>query len=148
MMFNILENVKKSGELIYRSEEYSFDTIGGEFSNTSIMINDISLGINGDTKRIVQVWGFSPQAKWINMSCALPRYIDGGIVVVNESNMLHSTRINDTMLWKEYYNPAIGWLCIDSGNFRFCKDKCICFMNNAMALVKNGKILSLWLKVK
>lgn len=147
-MFTILNGTKKSGQIIYRTEEFSFDTIGGEFSNTSVMINDVFLGINDCTNEIVQVWGLSPQAKWITMSCSLPHYIEGSIIVSNQRDLLHPIRVNGIMPWKEYYNPTTGWLCLDSGDSRFSKDICVCFVNNALALIKNGKMLSLWLKVK
>ncbi len=147
MVFNVEEGTKENGYIVYSNEEHSFDTAGGDFSNISILINDISIGINSSSKKITQIWGYSPVSKWEYMSCPLPSYIDGSIVVSELGDMIHTTRVNCGTMWREYYNPDSGWFCLDSDNYRFCKSTCIRFFENAIALIYNKKILSLWLKV-
>lgn len=147
MKFNIVNKPKASGTVLYCAEEYSFDTFGSEFSNTTILVNDINLGINIDTTQIVQLWGYSPKDRWEIMSCPLPPYFEGNISVSELSNPLLPTRLNRDRVWKEYYNPICGWLCLDSENFRFSQAKCICFLNNALALIEAQNLLALWLKV-
>lgn len=148
MKLNVIRGERVKGSVVYRADEYSFDTIHGEYSNADLCIRDINLGINGDMRQIVQVWGFSPQNRWKKMDCLLPPSYEGIIAVSEFEDDGLSRRLNDSGFWKEYYNPVSGWLCLDSGDFRFCTDECVCFMANALALIRDGEMLALWLKVQ
>jgi len=148
MKWTAIDKPKVGGCVIYRDEEYSFDTLEGTFSNADLLINDIHIGIDADTAEVVQLWGLSPKGRWKAMSCPLPPYREGRIVVSEIPNALVSTRINDKTPWREYYNPVSGWVCLDSGAFRFSPIECVCFIQNALALINEDKMLSLWMKYR
>ena len=143
MKFDIIKENKGKWIVLYREEEHSFDTSNSDFSNTDVLINDINLGINEDT---MQIWGFSPKTRWETMDCPLPPYFNRRVVISDFSGSLIPQRLNGKKIWKEYYNPVSKWMCIDSDEFRFSKEKCVMFIDNAVALITDGNLLALWIK--
>lgn len=131
-------------ELIYRSDEYSFDM------KPWVNVMDIELVLNKLTltvidNQIIQLSGFCGLAVSMNSNICIPEYSKGKLKVKHNLKNGFAYGIYDKDR-PVYLNTKSGWVCIGdplkSGN-------AVEFIQNCVAVVSDsGDLLSLWLKPK
>lgn len=145
MKFEIYEKeVECSFDLVYRSEEYSFDVEPSQKPGTySLMIKDLFLELD-ESCSLMYTWGLCPLDN-VNETQIYPKNIlDCSLRISECKNLIPGVpfRVNESKKWSVYFNPTKGWVCV--GNpvdtvsfFRFAPD-------SILALDKK-QIVALWL---
>lgn len=145
-MFIYVDESPAIGQLIYRDHEYSFDVEPHPPRGvSSLLINDLQIEIDEDG-RLIYVWGFCPRSLWVATTLTPPdvvnkclKYIDGKIVPGI------SRRINSGGQWVAFHDSLSGWLCFGD---KSTHEKGIAFAPGAVAILKGGEIVALWLHPK
>lgn len=99
--------------LVYREEDYSFDTISHPESYTSLTINDLQIEIN-EEGRLLYVWGFCPLIVFSEISVSPTNYSSHMLVAILTRTPIPgiSIPINEIESWPLHWNKKEGWICI------------------------------------
>ena len=145
MKFCIQENgIEKRYTLIYDSLVFGTNPDYDE-SFTSILINDIQLEIN-ELGEIMYVWGYCPLVAYEKTEEIPKKYESKRLAAILDETPIPgvSYRINDVKGWPLYINISEGWVCF--GDPKLLGDKRVEFFPNAIAILENQEIRTLWLK--
>ncbi len=132
------------GELVYKAEEYSFDTVNRtEEGEASLLVNDVQLEIDGEN-RVLFVWGLCPYTSWAALELNAPPARPGRLRVTGlELQPGMSKRLNADARWRVCADRRSRWICLGdpqaSGDF-------IQFAPGAVAVLAGGALKALWLK--
>lgn len=131
--------------LSYIFSDYSFDMEPAvKEIGFYILINNLDLIVDENNK-VVQLSGFCPCNNWIEMSSLVPKYERGILRVVTELQLGFSFRLNNKHPWPVYINKKEGWICIGDPEKN---GEAAEFLNNCVAVINNGELVSVWLKPK
>ncbi len=104
----------RNGPLIYRRNEYSFDTLQYCDSGiTSILINELQLEIDLDGN-ILYVWGLCPIANYTETSITPKNVQTHGIKAIFNKEIVAgvSIKLNEIKRWPIYFHRDHGWICV------------------------------------
>ena len=99
--------------LVYRPEEYSFDSIPIKNSDYYILFDTLQLGFDSENNACVQIFGFFPhivQAE--ERDVLIPNSNKGSIILLLDECHLDlgdSTRFVQSDSWVSYYSPSKGY---------------------------------------
>jgi hypothetical protein len=100
-------------ELIYRSDEYSFDLEPARMASySSFLINTINLGVNQEGK-IVSVWGYCPDVKWIKTKLSQPLAEQGEVYCSDPKSLKLGVSFSlNKENWPIMFDEQSGWICL------------------------------------
>ena len=135
-----------SSFLVYRKDEFSFDTEPDpEPSFSTILFDD--LGIELDEQGLVQsIGGFCPYPSWMPAKLAFPNFEKCKIKVILKDRLEAgiSYRYNDAP-WPVYFDQHSSIVCIGDP---LVISKAIMFASDAVMVLTHDKPVSLWLRFK
>lgn len=145
MKFSInFDSINETKSLIYRVDESSYDMLPHiNETNFHILINYIDLTVD-ENNHVVELRGYSPYESWIKSNCKAPILHQGILKVETLKEPGFSYRIDDKE-WPVYFNVDEGWVCI--GSPEKCENS-VEFISNCIAVIDQGKLVSIWLKPK
>ncbi len=150
MLFDIVYENKKFNKVpIYNLVEKSFIYEPFEDSDFSLMLGAsyVGLDINIKTMLAVQVSGYSPKSTWKLTSSSPPNADSGSLVLFSSEILFSGTGIDYYEFNKNvFYNKRNGWICIGDTSWDNSNACCVAFENNTIAVVKNKKLVALWIK--
>lgn len=145
-MFKANQNgIKRLGQVIYVSNEHSFDFEPSRNADITLMINNLYLGIDSETMLAQQVWGYSPKSSWINKKLRVPLSSIGELNLFERVEAGLSKRLIGSESWKTSFDPEIGWVCIGDENLSY-HEIAVEFATNTVAVLDGEKLISIWLK--
>jgi hypothetical protein len=132
------------GELVYRAEDHSFDTVNRtEDGEASLLVNDVQLEIDGEN-RVLFVWGLCPHTSWAALMQGAPPARPARLRVIGlELQPGTSKRLNADARWRVSADRRSGWICL--GDFQ-AAGEAIQFAPGAVAVLADGALKALWLK--
>lgn len=134
---------KAQGELIYKSAEYSLDTLDRTAGGSSLLVNDIQLELSEEGV-VCAVWGMCPHTTWRNGGTLLPFVRPGALVYRGTFTPGISTRINSER-WPVRHDPRTGWIVLS--RTESCEPtEAVEFLPNCLAGFLNNELVCLWLK--
>ena len=138
---------QSEGTLIYRSAEYSFDTVDRQRDGfTSIVLNELQLEVD-DSGRVTAVWGYCPHTSWQKESVPLPRVRRGSLTYVGDMVPGVSIRANRSkQQWRVRYDAMSGYISVSTGGVPK-EIEAVEFISGCYAAVDDqGTLVCLWLK--
>jgi hypothetical protein len=141
------EKTDKVNSFAYIVDKSSLGFPDHDFAMISIGIGFAGIEINPETKEVIGVKGLLPRSIWLKKRIKTPTPIKGKLTINTKGVDLRSktyiqvNKQNDT-----YYNSKTGWICIGEPKF-YSIDDCIEFLEGAYLVLREGKIVSLWLNV-
>ncbi|MEN6307984.1 MAG: hypothetical protein ABFD91_09540 [Anaerohalosphaeraceae bacterium] len=109
------------GKLVYRQGDYSFDfipfstdkfdTIVGEQSTTSLLINTLQIEISIQSKRLLYIWGYCPLFNYQEADIPEIKFEDGEITLLSDAalDIGVSMNISNGLKWSLYGDKKTGW---------------------------------------
>ena len=143
----VFEKTDKVNTFTYIVDKSSLGFPDHDFAMISIGIGFAGIEINPETKEVIGVKGLLPRSIWLKKRIKTPTPIKGKLTINTKGVDLRSktyiqvNKQNDT-----YYNSKTGWICIGEPKF-YSIDDCIEFLEGAYLVLREGKIVSLWLNV-
>lgn len=136
-----------AASLIYRPDEYSFDTKPAPaVTHTSILVNDLNLELDPSGK-VVSIWGLCPHTGWQAKTLMPPVEAQPGSVLVLSNRDLCtgvSVRLNPAKRFTTYVDSASGWIQVQGESA--AADSVIIIPGVILELDRQGGLSSLWLK--
>lgn len=144
--FKAVENGKRVvGKVVYSKEENSFDFLLSRNTDIILLIGYLNLGIDSETMKAQQVWGFSPFESWGTNILRVPPYVTGELLLEGEIQPGTSWRIEGSEKWDTSFDSSSGWFCI--GNSLYSEtDTAIEFANDTIAVISNNHLKAIWMK--
>jgi hypothetical protein len=145
MMLTFIPNDRLSeGKLVYRPNDLSFDTINRQTSGVaSVLVNDINIEFSEDCEAVA-IWGLCPHSSWRKGSVSKPVSRSGQLRF--EGGLTPGVSIRVTRpgeYWPVTFDPSSGWLHI--GQETLTDDQAIEFVEGCIVILREGKIIGLWL---
>lgn len=134
-----------SGFHTYSIKEASFFHEPWGNSDFSILLGGTYLSLDIDLKRkkALHVSGFSDKKDWIKTSIPAPEAEKGSLYIETTAKLVPGCGTNYDENWKIYNNKE--WICIGDPIFNRAY-KHIEFANDTIAVIDDGKLVSVWLK--
>jgi hypothetical protein len=145
--FKVADNPQKHDvQLVYRCQDYSFDTAGPRPTGckTCIVVNEVQLEY-GDEHRVLCVTGYCPYQGWRKTTLFPPPHSVADLEIVNPHDITPGVAhgLNDlNSRWPVYLNPQ-GWVCI--GDPADKGDQAVEFVPDSVAVLRNDRLVALWL---
>jgi hypothetical protein len=148
MHFEIVSNVGRilDRALVYRPEEYSFDTVPASNRGfTSVLLDDLNLEID-DSNHVIAVWGMCPHTRWIERVLEPPIAQQNSLVFTGDYPFERgvSVKLNAEKYLPVYVDKKSGWIQI-KGTPSPSMAVTI-FTGVVVELTEQGELCSLWLK--
>ncbi len=138
-----------SGQLVYRREEYSFDTEvkprGGR--GISIVVNEVQLFVD-DEDRVIYLSGYCPYQGWDKTELPPPAFSLATLVASDfgargiQTGLAFGLNDLDSR-WPVHVNPE-GWVCV--GDPADHGDQAVEFTPRCVAVLKKDFLRALWLR--
>ena len=153
-MFQIKQDTLKypNGCIQYIINEYSFNSYPILPSLPSIMIQNINICFDIQTKCANDIWGYHNYNVWNNTTLTVPDFVRGKLILTLDIKDDDVYRIERANKWKTFYDLQSGWICIGNLYTGICKayiDKdngCIEFYPNVIAIICNSELEAIWIK--
>lgn len=144
-----------AGTLSYRARAQSFDFVPADpdvaaaaESGLELMFGNISLTLDRISGRLIQIWGYHPDARWHRTPLAVPDASPGTVrgelptplPPVGVAERLSSIGDQTTS-----HDPASGWIHISAGA---AGDRLVTFATGCVAEFDGRRLVGLWLKPK
>lgn len=144
MNFQVECRAPGTGNLVYRVDDYSFDTVcRSEEGEASLLVNDVHLELDGEG-RVLFVWGLCPYSSWGALLQYVPRSRPGRLRVLgSELQPGTSKRLNANDRWLVAADGRSGWICL--GDAAVAGDA-VEFAPGAVAVLVRGSLEALWLR--
>lgn len=135
-----------SSKVIYRKEEYSFDTKPIVNTDLDLMVGNLFLSFDSKTMTAKQIWGYNPFNSWVRKKLLPPSSFLGELFLVETSiDPGISERIPGSELWATYFDEESDWICIGDHSFH-ANDIAVNFLMNAIAVIYQNQLKALWIK--
>ena len=131
-------------ELVYRQDEYSFDTVPSvESSYATILINDLGIELNEEGVAH-SVGGLCAYTLWKNIALTAPEYRKSKVKVdVGEKLEAGVSYRLNKKTWPVFYDESSSWICL--GDFSIVRHG-VMFAPGAILILASGEPDALWLK--
>lgn len=137
-------------EIIYRDEEYSFDSEPSLNSDITLVVGDyLQLGIESTDMAARDIWGSCAHISWKKTVLNPPTYKKGKLILIdNIEPGGPAIQINGSETWGSKFDCNNGWFCI--GNERnLPEDSAVEFAINIVSVIdKDSHLKALWWKPK
>jgi hypothetical protein len=133
-------------KLVYRSNEYSFDTVSLPGSGfTSVLLDDLNVEMDA-SYRVCGIWGLCPNTRWIEQALTPPHAQQGALVVVSDHSFERgvSVRLNGKGYLPVHVDSRTGWIQV-KGDLSPAVAIEI-FSGVIFELTADGQFCALWLK--
>lgn len=134
--------------LLYRSEEYAFDTEPEVAAGIgSALFDDLNLELNS-LGQVIAVWGLCPHTRWEERALIPPHFVPGTVLYEPASNLVKgvSFRLTSGGHLPVYADKVSGWICVENGG---ATDKSIEVMPGVVFEISSaGRLNRIWLKPK
>ena len=148
------------GELLYRAGEYSIDfeveldahlaeRVGSE-GNTSLSFTTLQVEVGIEHGELLYPWGLFPKTRWQVRPLTVPALQAGRVRVAIGEEPLQagvSVLFSESTEWPVVWDPDSGWICFGNATSR-CDAIAVEYAKNAVAVIADGQLLSLWLRPK
>lgn len=141
------EKCDEVGKFTYNVEKSSLGFPDHSNALISIGIGFAGVVIDPDNKIVIGVKGLLPRSIWLKKKLKTPSAVKGILKVKTTGvDIRNKTYIQINKQDDTYYDERSGFICIgDRKVYDF--DDCIEFLNGAIIVLRDGKVISLWLKV-
>ena len=141
------ENTENILTFSYNVEKSSLGFPDPNFSMISIGIGFAGLEVDPTSKTVINVKGLLPRSIWLKKKLKTPNS-QKGILKINTIGveLRNKTYIQVNKQEDTYYDSKTGWICIGERK-TYSFDECVEFLDNAIIVLRDQKIVSLWLKV-
>lgn len=143
MHFKIdFEKNKCNVDIVYRKKDFSFVYYPYIDADVAILLNYLEINIDSKCGEVRGVSGFHAYTMWQEKKLFVPIAFHGALILQGNCCPGMITRIKDNL--PTFYDPYSKWLCIgdpEDGNCASVK-----FANNAIASIKDGNLVSLWIQ--
>jgi hypothetical protein len=147
----VVEAPAEVGEtaLVYRAADYAFATEPRPAgADTSILVNDVELMVDGNTNQVLYLTGYCPYQSWQATDLVAPRAPRGALFVRGvDLPPGISTRLSPREVrWATRVNAATGWVCISSPDAESSIERDgVEFAPGCVAVIHEERLLALWL---
>jgi hypothetical protein len=145
--FAVESQMPLRGTLVYREDEYSFDTEPrSENGVASLLLNDVQLEVD-EEGRVLYVWGLCAHTAWAETDTEAPPAQPGVLRAAGITLAAGiSKRINNNDPWPATVNRRGRWVCLGDPEIR--TGQCVSFAPGSRAVLLDGEIKALWLHPK
>ena len=137
--------------LVYRQEEYGFDSIPLKNSDYYILFDTLQLGFDSENNACVQIFGFFPQiVQAEERDVLIPNSNKGSIILLLDECQLDlgdSIRFVQSDSWVSYYSPSKGYTYFGKEKLSDSVEYVEFYPDCIAALNEKGDIEAFWLKV-
>ena len=146
-VFVDFEECDEIGKFQYYSDKSSLGFPDHSNALVSIGIGFAGLEINPESKIVTGVKGLLPRSIWLKKKLKTPNAIKGSLKISTEGvDIRNKTYIQVCKQDDAYYDSKSGWVCIGERKvYEF--DDCIEFLTGVILVLRDKKIISLWLNV-
>lgn len=130
-------------ENLYRKDENSFDFLSDERGDVSILVNYLQISVKASNNNLLSIWGLHPYRLWKFADLTIPQFLKGYVKCLDNYESGISYRDKDFENWNTYYDKNNGWVCIGDKDIMY---DAIMFATNSAVVIKNNKIMSIWIK--
>jgi hypothetical protein len=132
--------------LVYRHEEYSFDTLisrGEGF--TSVLLDDLNIELD-ESGQVVAIWGLCPHTRWEACALVSPEAQKGSLSFVCDRPLTRgvSVRLNQAKYLPVLFDEATGWVQVKGEGTPSLA--VAIFPGVIFELTGQGEVANLWLK--
>ncbi len=136
---------QKTSSLIFREEEYSFDTEPfPDGYSSSVLVSFLELLSDSYEGKIVYVGGYCPLINYQNTERYPQKFQTKSLIPVLNNVSDNIYRIKRSMEWPLHINKKKSWVCI--GDHMTDGEQSIEFVPNCVAILMNQEIIALWLR--
>ncbi|OGO16651.1 MAG: hypothetical protein A2Z14_09830 [Chloroflexi bacterium RBG_16_48_8] len=145
-----------NGTLFYKVDEYSMgfnperikdlEVIIGNEGTTSLSIGSLQIEVCIAARILLYPWGYFPYMRWMRYKLIPPKVISGAVRIDSSTRFEKGVAVNiaDEGELPTLYDPENDWICI--GTTKIPKSAInVEFATNAIAVIDNGKLISLWM---
>ncbi len=147
MLITKKTDVHSMNLVIYRKKEYSFDTNPKMNTDLDLMLGDLFLGADSETRLILSISGYNNINGWISKSLQPPVFFEGELILAENIKPGIAKKIKGSEFWKTYFDQESGWICIGDNTFS-TQNIGVKFLANAIAILNNNSLKALWIKLK
>jgi hypothetical protein len=114
---------------------------------STLLIGTLEIEVNLDTNICVYVDGYHHYVTWQLSPLCGPERVPGILKVHTNEPLLcgHGYPIEDMVPDVRWFDPATGWCCVGNKE-RPTESQAVEFATGCVAVVKNRRLISLWLK--
>lgn len=140
------------GRIEYITNEYSFMSYPALNSLPAILVQNLNITFDYESKTANDIWGYHSYTKWIHTELEPPKAKPGKLYLSDEIGCQDCYRIEETSQWNTFYDSISGWICIGdqfvSGyTIPFNSNNgAIEFYPNVVAVIGDSNLISLWIK--
>ena len=143
----VFEHCDSVEKFVYNVEKSSLGFPDHSNALISIGIGFAGLEVNPENKVVTGVKGLLPRSIWLKKKLKTPKSSKGVITIQAEGvDIRNKTYIQVCKQEDTYYDAKTGWICIGERKI-YDFDDCIEFLNGAILVIRDSKIVSLWLNV-
>lgn len=141
------EKCDEIGKFNYYADKSSLGFPNHSNALISIGIGFAGLEIDPLTKKVIGVKGLLPRSIWLKKKMKTPLAVKGSLTIRTEGvEIRNKTYIQICKQEDTYYDSKSGWICIGEKKvYNF--DDCIEFLDGAILVLRDNKVVSLWLNV-
>ena len=147
---SVTANFKETNELnsfTYNTEKSSLGFPDHDFAMISIGIGFAGIEIDPDTNEIITLKGLLPRSIWLKKNLKTPTATKAKVTINTKGvEIRNKTYIQINKQSDTYYNTKTGWICIGEPKV-YPIDDCVEFLNDAYLVLRDNKIISLWVNV-
>lgn len=113
----------------------------------SIGIGFAGLEVDPETKCVIGIKGLLPRSIWLKKKLKTPVSKKGNLTISTKGvELRNKTYIQINKQEDTYYDAKTGWICIGERKV-YSFDEPIEFLSNAILVLRDNKVISLWIKV-
>jgi len=116
MKFYIDYGNSEDNEVVYFTEEKSFDTCPSLNVDMGISVAYLNIEIDSDDMCVKCLWGFNPENSWCDTELFIPIAECGRLILKGNHEPGKYWRIDRGNTWKSYFDEKKGWFCIGNVN--------------------------------
>jgi hypothetical protein len=134
------------GQVIYIKRDWSFDFVPRQGCECSILIVNIELCFDAETRRASEIGGYHPDAKWIHKLLTPPHAFTGSLILLDDTiEDGDIVSLEGSFEWSTFYDPTSGWVCVGNEQTS-AEDEAVEFAANTIVVLHQQQIKALWLR--
>lgn len=147
-VFAKFEKNKEIGRFKYIEKNSSLGFPDPEQTVVSVGIGLTGLQVDIESGKVIDLCGYLPKSIWIKKKLTKPESVKGNVFINTKGvELRRKTYIYTNKQGDTYYDKRTGWLCVGERKTTILDDA-IEFLHDAILVIREGKIIALWLKVE
>ncbi len=131
----------------YYKEKSTLGYPDTKYALVSLGLGFVGLEIDPSTKEVITLKGVLPRSIWLKKNLKVPQSIKANVSIEPHGFSFSSKCYIQINKQDEiYYNPKNGWVCLGERKI-YPIDEVVEFVSGALLVLREGKIISLWLRV-